>query len=58
MTLPPDKFQRPRSRAKTNPARRVLLSAEEKARYEELAKQKDAGDKSYMIHVPTDRPKI
>jgi hypothetical protein len=58
MTLPPSKFQRPKPRPKAKPARRVVLSDEEKARYEELAKQKDAGDKNYMIHVPTDRPKI
>ena len=58
MTLPPNKFQRPKPRPKAKPARRVVLSAEEKARYEELAKQKDATDKSYMVHMPADRRKI
>jgi hypothetical protein len=58
MTLPPSKFQRPKPRPKAKPAQRVVLSADEKARYEELAKQKDAADKNYMVHMPADRRKI
>jgi hypothetical protein len=57
MTQPPRQFQRAKPRPKTKPARRVTLSEEEKAKYDELAKQRDERDKSYGRHVPVDSPK-
>jgi hypothetical protein len=57
MTQPPRQFQRPKPRPKSKPARRVTLSDEEKARFEDLARKRDERDKNYGVHAPTDRPK-
>lgn len=53
----PRQFQRAKPRPKTNAARRVTLSDEEKAKYEELTRQRAERDKSYGRHVPVDSPK-
>jgi uncharacterized ParB-like nuclease family protein len=53
----PRQFQRAKPRPKTNAARRVTLSDEEKAKYEELTRQRAERDKSYGRHIPADSPK-
>jgi hypothetical protein len=57
MTQSPRQFQRAKPRPKTKAARRVILSDEEKAKYEELTRQRAEQDKSYGRHVPVDSPK-
>jgi hypothetical protein len=55
MTLPPEKFQRPKARTKLQPGRRVVLSPEDKAKYEALA---NSADQKYAMNVPVDRRKV
>lgn len=57
MSQPPEKFQKARPRAKVKPARRVVLSAEDKAKYEALVNT-DASDKTYALNVPVDRRRV
>ena len=58
MSQPPEKFQRPKARTKLKPGRRVILSVEEKARYEALANAQDESGRKYALHAPVDRPKV
>lgn len=53
----PEKFARPKARTKLKPGRRVVLSVEDRARYEALANGQD-GDKKYAMNVPVDRRKV
>jgi hypothetical protein len=57
MTQSPRQFQKAKPRAKSKPARRVTLSDDEKAKYDELATQRNEQDKTYSRYVPTDSPK-
>ena len=57
MAQPPEKFQKPKARAKTPPGRRITLSREELQKYEEAA-NKTSQEKDYARHVPVDRPKV
>ena len=55
MSNPPEKFQKAKPRAKLKPARHVVLSAEDKAKYEALVNGNDA---KYAMNVPVDRRKV
>ena len=53
----PRQFQRSKPRSKIKAARRVTLSAEQKAKYEALAKERAERDKTYGRHLPIDSTK-
>ena len=55
MSQPPEKFQKAKPRPKLKPARRVVLSAEDKAKYEALVNH---DDKKYTMNVPVDRRRV
>jgi hypothetical protein len=53
----PSKFQRARPRTKTKPARRVVLSEEERRKIEQAATETAKRDETYTRHLPTDSTK-
>ena len=53
----PAKFQRAKPRAKTQPARRVVLSDEERRKIEQAATETAKKDETYTRHLPTDSTK-
>jgi hypothetical protein len=53
----PSKFQRAKSRTKTKPARRVVLSEEERKKIEQAATDMAKRDETYTRHLPTDSTK-
>ncbi len=55
MSQPPEKFQKPKPRARLKAARRVVLSAEDKAKYEAIA---NSADMKYALNVPVDRRRV
>jgi hypothetical protein len=57
MTQFPSKFQRAKPRSKTKPARRVILSEEERRKLEEAATEMAKKDEAYTRHLPTDSTK-
>jgi hypothetical protein len=50
-------FRRAKPRSKTQPARRVTLSEEEKRKYEEAANELAKKDELYTRHLPPDMTK-
>ena len=48
-------FKRAKPRARTAPARRVVLSAEDRKAYEELAQGRDERGRTYDRHLPSDK---
>lgn len=48
-------FKRAKPRQKTAPARRVVLSAEDKKAYEELAQGRQERAKAYEQFLPSDK---
>jgi hypothetical protein len=53
----PSKFQRAKPRAKTKPARRVMLSDDERRKIEQAATETAKKDETYTRHLPTDSTK-
>jgi hypothetical protein len=53
----PSQFQRAKPRPKTKPAKRVILSDEEKRKIEDAATQSAKKDETYTRHLPTDMSK-
>ena len=51
-----DKFKKAPRRQK-EAVKRVVLSPDAKARYEELARERDEQQRRYGSHLPTERPK-
>ncbi|WP_210484192.1 hypothetical protein [Microvirga antarctica] len=54
MSQPTDTFKRAKPRQRTAPAKRVILSAEDRKAYEELAKARDERERNYTFHLPAD----
>ena len=50
----PSKFQRAKPRAKTTPARRVMLSEEERRKIEQTATETAKKDETYTRHLPAE----
>jgi hypothetical protein len=48
-------FKRAKPRQRTAPAKRVVLSPEDKKAYEELAQGRDERDRNYSRHLPSDK---
>jgi hypothetical protein len=57
MAQGPSKFQRTKPRSKTKPARRVILSEEERRSIEQAATEMAKRDETYTRHLPTDSTK-
>jgi hypothetical protein len=55
MTTPNEKYKRAKSRQKTSPAKRVVLSPEAKAGYETLAREREERGRIYDRHLPSDK---
>ncbi len=55
MSTANDKYKRAKSRQKTAPAKRVVLSPEAKAAYETLSRERDERGRSYDRHLPSDK---
>jgi len=55
MTTDTDKFKRAKSRQKTAPAKRVVLSPEARAAYEALAQEREERGRTYDRHLPSDK---
>ena len=55
MAGPTETFKRAKPRQRTAPAKRVVLSPEDKKAYEELAQSRDEREKNYTRHLPADR---
>ncbi len=53
----PSKFQRAKPRAKATPARRVMLSEEERRKIEQAATETAKKDETYTRHLPADSAK-
>lgn len=52
---PSNTFARPKKKPRLRPGRSISVSAEERAKYEEMIKSKDA---AYELTVTADRPKV
>jgi hypothetical protein len=50
-----EKFKRAKSRQKTAPAKRVVLSPEAREAYEALAQERDERGRTYGRHLPSDK---
>jgi hypothetical protein len=48
-------FKRAKPRSRTAPARRVVLSPEDRKAYEELAQDRDERGRTYDRHLPSDK---
>jgi hypothetical protein len=57
MAQGPSKFQRAKPRSKTKPARRVMLSEDERRKIEQAATEMAKRDEIYTRHLPTDSNK-
>ncbi len=55
MSTETEKYKRAKSRQRTAPAKRVVLSPEAKAAYETLAQERDARGRTYDRHLPSDK---
>ena len=55
MSTANQKYKRAKSRQKTPPANRVVLSPEAKAAYETLAQEREERGRSYDRHLPSDK---
>jgi hypothetical protein len=55
MTGPTETFKRAKPRQRTAPAKRVVLSPEDRKAYEELAQSRDEREKNYTRHLPADK---
>jgi len=53
----PSKFQRAKPRAKTAPARRVMLSEEERRKIEQMSTETAKKDETYTRHLPAESTK-
>ena len=48
-------FKRAKPRQRTAPAKRVVLSAEDRKAYEEVAQERDQRGRSYERYLPSDK---
>jgi hypothetical protein len=55
MTGANETFKRAKPRQRTAPAKRVVLSAEDRKAYEELAQGRDARGRTYEQFLPSDK---
>jgi hypothetical protein len=49
------KFKRSKPRSRTAPARKVVLSAEDRKAYEELVQGREERGRTYDRHLPSDK---
>ena len=54
MPGPVETFKRAKPRQRTAPAKRIVLSPEDKKAYEELAQSREERDRNYTRHLPAD----
>ena len=55
MSTANEKYKRAKPRQKTAPAKRIVLSAEEKEAYEAAAQERDERGRNYDRHLPSDK---